>query len=406
MSTLNMSRRGFLMASGSVAASAILAGCGGSSDGGSAAASDTFKIGGIGPVTGAAAIYGSATKFGAQVAVDEVNAAGSIKMELNWQDDEHDAEKSVNAYNTLKDWGMQILVGTTTTTPCIAVTTETNADRIFQLTPSASSVNVIGGEEIGADPGNVRKDNVFQMCFTDPNQGTASAQYISQKQLGKKIAIIYNNADAYSTGIYQKFIDEAAALNLEIVSTQTFTDDQTDFSVQVGDAKSNGADLLFLPIYYTPAALILSEAKKQDYAPKFFGVDGMDGILDLEGFDTALAEGVMLLTPFVATAEDEATQAFDEAYKAAAKSDANPNQFAADAYDCVKAIAQAIETAGLTPDMSAADLCEALIAQFTDASFSYSGLTGESSWSTTGEVTKTPKGMVIENGVYMPLDEA
>ena len=174
----------------------------------------------------------------------------------------------------------------------------------------------------------------------------------------------------------------------------------------MGDAKSNGADLLFLPIYYTPAALILSEAKKQDYAPKFFGVDGMDGILDLEGFDTALAEGVMLLTPFVATAEDEATQAFDEAYKAAAKSDANPNQFAADAYDCVKAIAQAIETAGLTPDMSAADLCEALIAQFTDASFSYSGLTGESSWSTTGEVTKTPKGMVIENGVYMPLDEA
>jgi len=324
-------------------------------------------------------------------------------MELNWQDDEHDPEKSVNAYNTLKDWGMQILVGTTTTTPCVAVSTETNADRIFELTPSASSVNVIGGEEIGAD--NPRKDNVFQMCFTDPNQGTASAQYISSKKLGTKIAIIYNNADAYSTGIYQKFIDEAKALNLQIVSEQTFTDDQTDFSVQVGDAKAKGADLLFLPIYYTPASLILSEAKKQDYAPKFFGVDGMDGILTLEGFDTSLAEGVMLLTPFVATAEDDATKAFVEAYKKVAKTSENPNQFAADAYDCVKAIAQAIEAAGIKPDMATDAMCDALIAQFTDSSFTYSGLTGESSWSTTGEVTKTPKGMVIENGIYMPLDE-
>ncbi len=405
MNPKNLSRRSFAKLSASFAASAALVGCGGSSDGDAStdASADTFKIGGIGPVTGAAAIYGNATKFGAQVAIDEVNAEGAIKMELNWQDDEHDAEKAVNAYNTLKDWGMQALVGTTTTTPCVAVSTETNADRIFQLTPSASSVNVIGGEEIGAD--NPRKDNVFQMCFTDPNQGTASAQYISTKGLGEKIAIIYNNADAYSTGIYQKFKDEADALNLDIVSTTTFTDDQTDFSVQVGDAKSAGADLLFLPIYYTPASLILSEAKKQDFEPTFFGVDGMDGILTLEGFDTELAEGVMLLTPFVATAEDDATQAFNEAYKAAAGSNENPNQFAADAYDCVKAIAQAIQAAGITPDMATDAICDALATQFVDASFAYEGLTGESSWSETGEVTKTPKGMVIENGVYMPLDE-
>ena len=313
----DMTRRSFVTLSGTVAASAVLAGCGGSSEGGSSVPSDTFKIGGIGPVTGAAAIYGNATKYGAQVAVDEVNAAGNIKMELNWQDDEHDPEKSVNAYNTLKDWGMQILVGTTTTTPCVAVSTETNNDRIFELTPSASSVNVLGGEEIGAD--NPRKDNVFQMCFTDPNQGTASAQYIDEQKLGTKIAIIYNNADAYSTGIYQKFIDEAAALNLEVVSTTTFTDDSaTDFTVQLNEAKDAGADLVFLPIYYTPASLILKQANDMGYAPKFFGVDGMDGILDLEGFDTSLAEGVMLLTPFVATADDEATQAFDEAYKEAA----------------------------------------------------------------------------------------
>ena len=406
MNTMNLSRRSFVKLSGALAASAALAGCGGSSEGGSsAAAGDTFMIGGIGPVTGGAALYGIATKFGAQVAVDEVNAAGNIKMELNWQDDEHDPEKSVNAYNNLKDWGLQILVGTTTTNPCVAVSSLTNADRIFQLTPSASSVNVLGGEEIGAD--NPRKDNVFQMCFTDPNQGTKSAQYIDEQKLGTKIAIIYNNADAYSTGIFQKFQDEADARKLEIVSTTTFTDDNaTDFSAQLNKAKDAGADLIFLPIYYQPASIILKQAADMGYAPKFFGVDGMDGILGLEGFDTSLAEGVMLLTPFVATDTDEATQAFVAAYKEAAKTEEDPIQFAADAYDCVKAIAQAIEASGVTPDMAAADICEKLIATFT-GDFEFSGLTcpvGEvMTWSESGEVTKDPKGMVIQGGVYQPI---
>ena len=191
-----------------------------------------IKLGGIGPTTGAAAIYGTATMNGAQIAVDEINALGGVQFELNWQDDEHDPEKSVNAYNNLKDWGMQILVGTTTTGPCVAVSAESNADRIFQLTPSASSVDVIGGQTDGI----ARKDNMFQMCFTDPNQGVASAQYIKEQNLGTKIAIIYNNGDAYSTGIYNKFIAEAEANGLEVVSTTTFTDDSAnDFSVQLGD---------------------------------------------------------------------------------------------------------------------------------------------------------------------------
>ena len=403
MNTMNLSRRSFVKLSGALAASAALAGCGGSSEGGSsAAAGDTFMIGGIGPVTGGAALYGIATKFGAQVAVDEVNAAGNIKMELNWQDDEHDPEKSVNAYNTLKDWGMQILVGTTTTTPCVAVSTETNNDRIFELTPSASSVDVIGGVDGTNEP---RKDNVFQMCFTDPNQGIASAEYIAKQKLGTKIAVIYNNADPYSTGIYNKFKSEADTQGLAIVSTQTFTDESaTDFTAQLNDAKNNGADLVFLPIYYTPASIILKQAHDMGYAPKFFGVDGMDGILTLEGFDTSLAEGVMLLTPFVASADDEATKKFVEAYKKASGSTDDPNQFAADAYDCVIAIAAAIEAAKLDPSAKAADLCEALIKQFTDSSFKVAGLTGEATWSTSGEVSKTPKGMVIQKGVYVAME--
>lgn len=401
-----MSRRNFVKLSGATGILSVagLAACGNSGSS-SAGSSTSFKLGNIGPLTGAAAIYGNATKNGAQLAVDEINAAGgSIQFEHNYQDDEHDPEKSVNAYNNLKDWGLQVLVGPTTTNPCVAVSAETNSDNVFELTPSASSNDVIGGQE-DAD-GNVttaRKDNVFQMCFTDPNQGTASAQYLAKKQLGTKIAVIYNNSDAYSAGVYKKFEAEAANQGLQIVSTSTFTDDNaTDFSVQLNDAKNNGADLVFLPIYYTPAALILTQANGMGYAPDFFGCDGMDGILTVEGFDTKLAEGLMLLTPFVATATDEKTSAFTKAYKDAYGDD--PIQFAADAYDCVYVVKELLEKTGCTPDMSASDICDKLKAAIADG-YTYSGLTGENmSWKDTGEVSKEPKGMVIKDGVYQPLD--
>ncbi len=366
--------------------------------------SDAIKIGAIGPITGGAAIYGQAVKNGAEIALEEVNAKGDLKFELKYEDDENDAEKAVNAYNKLKDWGMQISLGTVTTQPCIAVSTELDADRIFAITPSASSTDVLGGQP--DENGNVtiqRKTSMFQMCFTDPNQGVASAEYIKEQNLGSKIAVIYNNSDAYSTGIYQKFQSEADKQGLEIVCVKTFTDDSAnDFNSQLSEIKASGADLLFLPIYYTPASLILKQAKAMQYEPKFFGVDGMDGILTLENFDTSLAEGVMLLTPFTADAEDELTKNFVAKYEE--KFGETPNQFAADAYDCVYAIYEACKAEGITADMSANDICEKLIARFTSSDFSFNGLTGDNMhWSETGEVSKAPKGMVIKEGVYVGM---
>ena len=377
----------------------VLVGCGNSagdtadtsSDNGAESTAAAFKIGGTGPLTGNTAIYGNAVKNGAQIAVDEINAeGGAIQFELKMEDDENDAEKAVSAYNALKDWGVQLSLGSVTTKPCEATATENFADRIFALTPSASSTAVTEG-----------KDNVFQMCFTDPGQGTASADYIAENQLGTKIAIIYQNDTPYSSGIYEKFKAEAEAKGLNIVSTTTFTAaSATDFSVQLGKAKAAGADLLFLPIYYQEASLILQQAKNMDYAPKFFGVDGMDGILTLKGFDTSLAEGVMLLTPFNADATDEKTQNFVTKYKE--QFGDVPNQFAADAYDCVYAYKAALEAAGATPDMSAEELCDKMIEVFPTLTFD--GLTGEGvTWDSTGTVSKSPKGMVIENGAYVGM---
>ena len=373
-----------------------LAGCGGSSSEQAEKKADAFYIGGIGPTTGAAAIYGNAAKNGAKIAIDEINEAGGIngaQIEYNFQDDQHDAEKSVNAYNTLKDWGMQILYGCVTTTPCVAVADKTAEDNMFELTPSASSTDVIVN------------DNVFQMCFTDPNQGIASAQYIKEQNLGTKIGIIYDSSDVYSSGIEEKFVEEAKTLGLEVVATEAFTaDSKTDFQTQLQKCQDAGADLLFMPFYYQEASIVLKQADTMGYKPKFFGVDGMDGILTVENFDKSLAEGVMLLTPFAADAPDEATQNFVAKYQDAYGE--VPNQFAADGYDAIYTIKAAIEQAGVTPDMSTSDICEALKTAMTE--ITVQGLTtGEAgaTWEATGEVSKSPKGVVIQDGAYVSMDK-
>ncbi len=366
-----------------------LAACGGGSDEEQASNSDTFKIGGIGPTTGDAAAYGTAVQNGAQLAVDEINEAGGIngkQIEFQFEDDQNNSEKSVNAYNTLKDWGMQMLVGTVTSNPCTAVVKETAEDNMFQLTPSATAVE------------SIQYDNAFRICFSDPSQGTASADYIADNKLATKVAVIYNSSDVYSSGIYQNFAKEAESKGLEVVAAEAFTaDSKTDFSVQLQKAKSSGAELVFLPIYYQEASLILTQADKMGFTPKFFGCDGLDGLLDVEGFDTSLAEGVMLLTPFTADAEDEMTQTFVKAYEEAF--DIAPIQFAADAYDCIYAIKAAAEQGEVTPDMSISDMCEAMKTAMTEITID--GLTGAGiTWSADGEPSKEAKAVVISNGTY------
>ena len=362
---------------------------GGSSDGGDAAA-QVLKIGSSGPLTGGASIYGTAVKQGAEIAVAEINEANpDLQIEFKMEDDEADGEKAVNAYNKLKDWGIQMMMGTVTTGSCIATSAVAYEDRVFELTPSASSADVTAG-----------KDNVFQVCFTDPNQGIKAADYISENFAGKKIGVIYNNSDPYSTGIFNAFKTEADAKGAEIVAAETYPDDtNADYSAQLTNLKSAGAEVVLLPIYYTPASVILKQAKDMNYAPVFFGVDGMDGILDMEGFDTSLAEGVMLMTPFNPWSTDEAVASFVEKYKEAYNE--VPNQFAADGYDGIYALYNAFKAAGLSTDQDNAEICDAMIAQFTGG-FSHDGLTGSGmTWNDKGEVNKTPVVCAIEGGIYV-----
>ena len=368
-------------------AATLLTGCGGDSNEGSSG--EEFVIGGIGPTTGSAATYGENVKNGAELAVKEINEAGGINgvpIRFEWQDDENDAEKSVNAYNSLKDKGIQILMGTVTSQPCAAVVAETSSDNMFQLTPSGSAVESIAG------------DNAFRVCFSDPNQGIGAADYIAENFADSKVAVIYNSSDVYSSGIYEKFAAEADTKGVDIVDTEAFTKDaKTDFSVQLQKIKESGADLVFLPIYYEEAALILTQADQAGLDVTFFGCDGLDGVIGQLGDNAELAEGVMLLTPFAADAKDEKTQTFTAAYQEAYDG-ATPNQFAADAYDAIYIIKAAIEQAEATPDMSASDLCEALKVAMTE--ITVEGVTGTMTWDASGEPTKEPKAMVIKDGAY------
>ena len=361
---------------------------------GGADANAKFVIGGIGPTTGGAAVYGQAVKNAAEMAAEEINAAGGINgypVEFLWQDDEHDTEKAVNAYNSLKDQGMQMLMGTVTSAPCTAVVALTSEDNMFQLTPSGSAVESIKG------------DNAFRVCFSDPNQGVGSADYIAEHKLASKVAVFYNVSDVYSNGIYEKFAAEATAKGIEVVTAQAFTKDSaTDFSVQIQKIKESGAELVFLPIYYQEASLFLEQASTAGLNVKYFGCDGLDGIIGQLADKAGLAEGVMLLTPYVADSKEEKSAKFTAAYRE--KYGETPIQFAADAYDAIYTIKAALEYAKVTdPTIDHSALSDALTAAMTK--ITVEGVTGTMTWDESGEPNKTPKAMVIQGGTYVSMDE-
>ena len=373
----------------------MAAGCGSKSEGEKSSGSDSevIKIGAIGPVTGAAAVYGQAVKNGAELAVEEINAAGGIngaQVEFKFEDDEHDAEKAVNAYNNLKDWGMQALLGTVTSAPCVAVGEVANQDNMFLLTPSGTAVEC------------VQYDNAFRVCFSDPMQGLESAKYIGENGLASKVAVIYDSSDVYSTGIYEAFVTEAANQDFEVVAAEAFTSEsKTDFSVQLQKAKDSGAELVFLPFYYSEASLVLKQAAGMNYNPIFFGCDGMDGILAVEGFDANLANNLMFLSPFTPTSTDEAIQKFVTAFKD--KYGDTPNQFAADAYDGIYAMKAAMEKADVKPGMASSDVCDGLKSAMVEIEID--GVTAKGlTWEASGEPSKEPMVVKIENGDYAVVE--
>jgi len=350
-------------------------------DSGSAGTGGTLVIGSIGPITGGAAQYGVAVKNGAQLAVDEINAAGGVngmKLELLFEDDECNEEKSVSAYNKLMDSGINAVLGAVTSGCSIAVSEESINDGILQITPSGSAMDC------------TKQPNSFRICFTDPLQGTLMAQYISEQGLNNP-AIIYDVASDYSKGIHDAFVEQADELGMTIAADESFTGGDVDFKTQLTKIKSSGADCLFLPIYYTEVGYISEQAATVGVSLPYFGCDGWDGVINQLGGNTANIEGATFLTPFVANSSNPKVTAFVEAYNKAYN--ATPDQFAADAYDGVYVIKALIETTG--GDISN----EALIGAMTK--ITVDGATGSMSFTADGEPNKSAMVAVIQNGEYV-----
>lgn len=367
---------------------AMLAGCGSASK----ADPNTIKIGMTGPLTGGAAVYGTAVEAGMKIAVEEINAAAGdkgLKIEFKSADDEHDNEKAINAYNTLKDWGMQFFAGAVTTGPSLSIAPETISDGILMMTPSASSDKIpLSGA------------NIFQVCFTDPNQGANAAQLVFDKNLATSIGIIYDSSDDYSKGLVNGFKTRAEELGMTIVCETSFTaDNKADLSTQVTQCKDAGCDFVFLPFYAIEAAQVLTYANKIGYAPTFFGCDGMDGILTIDGFDTALAEGLLLMTPFNPNAPENAE--FVAKYQAMMDG-VIPNQFAADAYDVIYAIYNACIATGINGTTAPKDAC-AKLEEFYKT-YVFDGMTGSGmSFDADGMISKDPVAVVIQDGKYVAM---
>ena len=368
-----------------------------------ASAEQTLVIGGTGPLTGDYATYGTSVRNGATLAAEEINEAGGVNgilFDVKMEDDQADPEKAINGYSILVDEieiypdGSAHLTSTgglAGSTLCVnkglrILIEEAQVDGMLVITPSASQKEC------------VQYDNCFRVCFTDPMQGVYAADFISDNAIATKVAIIYDKSNDYSVGIHDNFVSRAGEVGIDVVTDQAFTSQSNiDFSVQLQAVKDSGAELVFLPIYAQEAAYILTQAKSAGIEATFFGCDGLDGILTKIGEgNTDACEGVMLLTPFAADAQDEKTVNFTTKYKE--QFGETPDQFAADAYDAVYAIKAAMEQAGIT-DLDDPDLNEKLISAMTE--ITVEGVTGTMTWDAEGEPSKSATAVVIKDGAYV-----
>ena len=355
----------------------VLSACGGANY---TAKNTEYVIGFSGPLTGPAAVYGTAVKNSAQMAVDEINAAGGlngVKFKLVAKDDTHDATKVAANYSSMLEEGMQVSLGTVTTTPGLEFTKLSAEDNVFFLTPSAT------GDDIP------KNENGYQMCFSDSNQGAAAADYVNSIGI-KKIGIFYKSDDAYSNGIYKQF---KSKLDKSIETVEAvFTGEAKDFSTQISTLKD--CTVIFMPIYYEPATVFMTQAK--DIIAKdaiYYGCDGFDGLAgQFEDF-SVIPQEVSMLSHFDSNATEGAAAEFIKKYTEKFGAD-TLNQFGASAYDCVYAIYNAMKGAidsgkEIDKTISASDLCDILKAEFKGG-FTYSGVTGSNiKWQDNGYVTKT-----------------
>ncbi len=336
----------------------------------------TFLIGSTGPLTGENSSYGISVKQGAELAIkvinEELGGLNGIDFSFEMIDDKCTEVDAKNGFNTLYEKGMQASIGSVTSGACASFAAEAYTNKTFMITPSASNETVIA------------EDNAFRVCFGDDQQGVLAAETLAEKY--SDIGAIYDSSDTYSSDLFKAFKTKLAELG-KTVKEQSFTSETNkDFSTQVEALKD--CDVIFVPTYYEEASLIIKACMAKGCNSDIFGCDGFDGIDKMFTDSDTVTNSVKYITPFDASSTDEKVSTFVTKYKEAYGS--TPDQFAADGYDAVMSIYEAMKAADVKDvTISAADLCEILKTQFTSDSFTYTGVTGTMSWDASGTCEKS-----------------
>ncbi|MDR3356021.1 MAG: ABC transporter substrate-binding protein [Spirochaetaceae bacterium] len=295
---------------------------------------NTVRIGGIFPLSGNVAVYGIEARNGILLAIDEINAAGGIdgkKVELVFEDDEGNPEKSVNAYNklTAKD-NVKIIIGSLTSGCTIAITSKAQTQKVLIIAPAATA-------EAVTDAG----DFIFRTCFIDPFQGTGGGIFSANDLGAKRAAVLYDNGNDYSVGLKDNFIAAFQRQGGVVVASESYTTGDVDFNAQITKIKAEKPDLVYLPDYYNTVALIAKQLRAQGINTPIVGADGWDGLTENAGDEVLNG---FYSNHYAADSTNPKVQNFVKAYSA--KFGTIPVSFAALGYDSMYLIRDAIAAAG------------------------------------------------------------
>ena len=296
--------------------------------------SDTVKIGAIFPLSGSVAFYGNESRDGGLLAIEEINAAGGIlgkKFAILSEDDEGNAEKTVNAFTKLTTRNkVSIIFGSSTSGPTQAITTMAQRANIILISPSATNIEVTRAG-----------DYIFRACFIDPFQGIVGADFAYETLGSRRAAVLYDAGADYNTGLALAFKDQFRALGGVVAADEAYQMGDVDFNAQVTRIRAVNPDVVYLPNYYNDVSLQAKQLREQGVSCALVGGDGWDHLIDNAGDE--VLNGYWS-SGFSSDTTDPKGAAFVQAFQARFNRPAS--QFAALGYDAMMLILDGIKAAG------------------------------------------------------------
>ena len=296
--------------------------------------SDTVSIGAIFPLSGGVAFYGNESRDGALLAIEEINASGGLlgkKLALISEDDEGNAEKSVNAFTKLTTRDkVSFVLGSSTSGPTMAMTSVAQSSKVILISPSATNIDVTNAG-----------DFIFRACFIDPFQGVVGADFAYDTLNCRRAAILYDAGADYNTGLADAFRTQFRALGGQVVADEAYQSGDVDFNAQVTRIRAANPDVVYLPNYYNDVSLQAKRLREQGVSCALVGGDGWDSLVDNAGDE--MLNGFWS-SGFAADTTEPKGVAFVKAYETRFKKPAS--QFAALGYDTFMLVADGIKAAG------------------------------------------------------------